>query len=84
MDATRSLIAQLIKKHADLIGPQLAVSLARKTGGLKVSENGDILELTDKPQKVLARLIEVYTSFAGEITHLIVKRVTDEHPEGHA
>lgn len=84
MTDERTLIKELIKKHADLFGVQIAVSLARKVNGIKIASNGDVLELTGSHQIVLADLVDMYTSFAGEISHTILKRIIEINPGGHA
>ena len=82
MENFLELFDKAIKKQAQLIGSELALSLAKKAG-LGISVDGHIVSCVGNPQVVLLRLIKNFASTGNiealsEITALINEVVEDE------
>lgn len=80
MNDTRRLIADLIRSEMALLGPGVALSLARKVNGLKLGGNGDILSVAGDEQSILDELTGAYTAFSPEAARLALEHVAARHP----
>ena len=59
-DYFKNLIAEIIKKHAVLYGPQIAVSKANGIEGLEVSGEGEVKQVTGDSEYILRQLLAGY------------------------
>ncbi|MEK7519966.1 MAG: hypothetical protein AAB581_01845 [Patescibacteria group bacterium] len=76
-----TIIAAIIRKHIDVMGPTVALSIAQKIPTIKVAQNGDVLSLTGDPKTALVQVTQAYASFAGSISDMIVESVLAAHPD---
>jgi hypothetical protein len=69
MDEYLNLFEQAIKKQAELVGIDTALTQAKKAG-LGVSKSGHIISCAGNPQVVLLRLINYFTA-GGNLEALV-------------
>lgn len=84
MESTNSdykqMLTEIIKKQIVILGPQIAVLKARGVAGLKVSDQGEVLEINGPEQVVLQKLIDEYVALSGEIVKNAVNSIFEKYP----
>lgn len=74
------LIGEIIKKQMDILGPEIALSKARRVKGLKLGDDGRVLSVQGDPQKILQSLVDSYIALSGEIVKNILGPVFAKYP----
>lgn len=74
------LISEIIKKQSVVLGPQIALSRARTIDGLKVDDEGNVLDLGGNGEEKLRTLIEVYVALSGEIVKNTIEPLIKKYP----
>ena len=82
MEDYKKTISELLRKHMVVLGPNIALAVARKIPALKLADNGDALEIAGDPKAALAAVADAYITFAGEISVMLLGSVTGEY-HGH-
>ena len=80
MNDYQKIIADLIKSHMEMMGPNVAMSIAQKISGLKITATGEILDGSQN-KETFEQLRDAYHHFAGSLSEMITKTVLDKHPE---
>ena len=80
-DYFKNLIADIIKKHAVLYGPQIAISKARDIKGLELSREGEVKQVTGDSEHILRQLIAEYMDFSAHITKVVFLQILENYPE---
>ncbi len=76
----KSILTDIIKKQAVILGPQMAVLKARAVSGLKVLDDGTVEAITNDAQTTLQSLINQYVALSGEIVKNTINSVFDKYP----
>ena len=76
----KSILTEIIKKQAVILGPQIAVLKARNVPGLNVTESGEVTSISGNEKEVLQNLIDQYVSLSGEIVKIAVNSVFAKYP----
>lgn len=76
----KQMLSEIIKKQIVILGPQIAVLKARGVEGLKVSDEGDVIEVAGPEQIVLQKLIDAYVALSGEIVKNAVNSIFEKYP----
>ena len=76
----KQMLSEIIKKQIVILGPQIAILKARGVDGLKVSDDGEVLEVSGPEQVVLQRLIDEYVALSGEIVKNAVNSIFAKYP----
>jgi hypothetical protein len=76
----KQMLTEIIKKQIVILGPQIAVLKARSVPGLKVSDEGEVLEVSGPEQIVLQKLIDEYVALSGEIVKSAVNYIFEKYP----
>lgn len=76
----KQMLTEIIKKQIVILGPQIAVLKARGVDGLKVSDEGDVLEVGAPEQVILQKLIDAYVALSGEIVKNAVNSIFEKYP----
>lgn len=69
----KSLLTEIIQKQIVIIGPDIALSVARNVQGLTITDKGEVTELSGDGNEVTQNLINEYVSLSG----LIVKKAME-------
>ena len=80
-DYFKNLIADIIKKHAVLYGPQIAISKARDIEGLELSREGEVKQVTGDSEYILRQLIAKYMDLSTHITNVVFLSLLENYPE---
>src|SRR3972149_1439763 len=80
-DYFKNLIAEIVKKHAVLYGPQIAVSKASEIEGLEVSYEGEIKQVTGDSEYILRQLLAGYMDLSTHITKSVFLQILEDYPE---
>ena len=76
MDIYTSLVAQIIKQQATVIGP-LALDQARKVSGLEIMNEGEI-HLNGNGREILEKLVNEYSRLFGKASIEVCKDAIKE------
>jgi len=79
-DDYKQMLTEIIKKQIVILGPQIAVLKARNVPGLKVSDSGEVTDVSDSEQVVLQKLIDIYVALSGEIVKNAVNSIFEKYP----
>lgn len=74
------ILTEIIKKQIVILGPQIAILKARSVPGLKVTDEGQVTEISQSEQTVLQNLIDVYVALSGEIVRNAVNSIFEKYP----
>ena len=77
----KNLISEIIRKQIDILGPEIAIRKANNVAGLKVKDDGTVLDIGGEPQAILQKLVGEYISLSGEIVKNILGPVFAKYPE---
>src|SRR3989304_9589411 len=80
-DYFKNLIAEIVKKHAVLYGPQIAVSKAGEIEGLELSREGEVKEVEGDSEYILRQLIAKYMDLSTHITKAVFLQILENYPE---
>ena len=80
-DYFKNLIAEIVKKHALLYGPQIAVSKANGIEGLEVTSEGEIKQVTGDSEYILRQLLTGYMDLSTHITKTVFLQILENYPE---
>lgn len=81
MNDYQKIITDLIKSHMEMMGPNVAMSIAQKIPGLKTTATGEILDGSKCDKEIFEQLRDAYRYFAGSMSEMITKTVLEKHPE---
>ena len=76
----KQMLSEIIKKQVVILGPQIALLKARGVEGLKVSDDGTVVEVNGPEQVVLQKLIDEYVALSGEIVKNAVNSIFKKYP----
>ena len=76
----KQMLSEIIKKQIVILGPQIAVLKARGVIGLKVSDDGNVTEISGPEQTILQNLIDTYVALSGEIVKNAVNSIFEKYP----
>ena len=80
-DYFKSLIAEIVKKHAVLYGPQIAVSKASAIEGLEVTSEGEVKQVAGDSEYILRQLLAGYMDLSTHITKSVFLQILEDYPE---
>lgn len=79
----KQMLGEIIKKQIVILGPQIAVLKAKGVAGLKVSDDGNVIDIEGPEQVVLQKLIDEYVALSGEIVKNAVNSIFEKYPSIH-
>ena len=80
-DYFKNLIAEIVKKHAVLYGPQIAVSKANGIEGLEVTSEGEVKQVTGDSEYILRQLLAGYMDLSTHVTKSAFLQILENYPE---
>jgi len=75
------LLSEIIAKQAIILGPQIAILKARNVIGLKVADDGKVVDIAGEAQETLEKLIDEYVNLSGQIVKNALTSVFAKYPE---
>ncbi|OGL78032.1 hypothetical protein A3J43_01985 [Candidatus Uhrbacteria bacterium RIFCSPHIGHO2_12_FULL_54_23] len=76
----QNLLTELIKKQIVILGPDIAVLKARNVSGMKVADDGTVMEMNENPQELLNQLVEQYVQLSGLIVKKAMEPLLSKYP----
>ncbi len=76
----KKLLTELIQKQIVILGPNIALDTARKVPGLKVSNEGVVLEISGDPVMVLRNVAQEYTVLSSYVTQMALGVLKQKYP----
>jgi len=75
------MLTDLIQKQMVVLGPNIALDKARKIQGLKVGDDGTVLEVAGDPQMVLKGVANEYMQLSGQIAQMTLNSLLEKYPQ---
>jgi hypothetical protein len=75
------MLTDLIQKQMVVLGPNIALDKARKIQGLKISDDGMVLEVSGDPQMVLKGVANEYMQLSGQIAQMTLNSLLEKYPQ---
>lgn len=80
-DEYKKMLTDLIQKQMVVLGPNIALDKAKKVPGLKVSEDGTVMDVDGDPQMVLKGVANEYMTLSGQIAQMTLKSLLEKYPQ---
>lgn len=71
----KTLLTDIIRKQMQLLGPTFPLLLSKQVKGLKVAEDGQVLELTSEGPVVLKDLISQFLTVSETLVRISIEPV---------
>lgn len=72
---------EFIQNQMVVLGNHIALDLATKVTGIKVSEQGEVLSFSADANLVLKNLLEEYEKLSGEVAKSSFYKILEKYPE---
>ncbi len=77
----KKMLTDLIQKQMVVLGPNIALDKARKVPGLKVTDDGSVLDMDGDPQMVLKGVANEYMTLSGQIAQMTLNSLLEKYPQ---
>jgi hypothetical protein len=74
------LYNEIVGRQTIVLGPDMALVIARKTAGLQFSPDGKISGFEGEPQLLLQSLIAGYVNLSGQIVQKTIEPLLSKYP----
>lgn len=75
-----ALFNEIIYRQTVVLGPDIAIIIAKKVEGMTFSEEGKVTDYAGDPQKHLQQLINGYVNLSGMIVRKTIEPLLAKHP----
>ncbi len=76
----KKMLTDLIKKQMVVLGPNIALDKARKVPGVKISDDGTVLDMDGNPPMVLKGVANEYMALSGQIAQMTLNSLLEKYP----
>ena len=77
----KKMLTDLIQKQMVVLGPNIALDKARKIAGVKVTDDGTVLDMDGDPQMVLKGVANEYMALSGQIAQMTLNTLLEKYPQ---
>jgi len=77
----KTMLTDLIQKQMVVLGPNIALDKARKIPGVKVTDDGTVLDMDGDPQMVLKGVANEYMALSGQIAQMTLNSLLEKYPQ---
>lgn len=77
----KKMLTDLIQKQMVVLGPNIALDKARKVAGLKISDDGSVVEVSGDLQMVLKGVANEYMNLSGQIAQMTLNSLLEKYPD---
>ncbi len=77
----KKMLTDLIQKQMVVLGPNIALDKARKVAGLKIGDDGSVVEVSGDLQMVLKGVANEYMNLSGQIAQMTLNSLLEKYPE---
>lgn len=78
----QKLLTEVIKKQMVILGPDITLAKARNVKGLKIDQDGTVLEISGPPQDLIQDLINQFVELSGLIVQKTMEPLLANLPQG--
>ena len=78
-DEYKQMLTDLIQKQMVVLGPNIALDKARKIAGIKVTDDGTVLDMDGDPQMVLKGVANEYMALSGQIAQMTLNTLLEKY-----
>ena len=76
----KNIITDLVKKQIIMVGPNVALSVARKVAEVKIEDDGTVTEINGDPQAAMENVTNQYMNLSGQIARVTLKTILEKYP----
>ena len=76
----KKMLTDLIKKQMVVLGPNIALDKARKVAGVKITDDGTVLDMDGDPAMVLKGVANEYMTLSGQIAQMTLNSLLEKYP----
>ena len=76
----KQMLTDLIQKQMVVLGPNIALDKARKAVGLKMADDGTVMDIVGDPQMVLKGVANEYMQLSGQIAQMTLNSLVEKYP----
>jgi hypothetical protein len=76
----KQMLTDLIQKQMVVLGPNIALDKARKVTGLKISDDGSVMDIEGEPQMILKGVANEYMQLSGQIAQMTLNTLVEKYP----
>lgn len=76
----KQMLTDLIQKQMVVLGPNIALDKARKVPGLKVADDGMVMDISGDPQIILKGVANEYMQLSGQIAQMTLNSLVEKYP----
>ncbi len=80
-DEYKKMLTDLVQKQMVVLGPNIALDKARKVAGLKLADDGTVLDMDGDPQLVLKGVANEYMNLSGQIAQMTLNSLLEKYPQ---
>ena len=80
-DEYKQMLTDLIQKQMVVLGPNIALDKARKIAGIKVTDDGTVLDMDGDQQMVLKGVANEYMALSGQIAQMTLNSLLEKYPQ---
>lgn len=80
IDEYKNMLSDLIKKQMVMLGPNVALGIARKINGLNVGDDGTVTDISGDPQIVMEGVANEYMKLSGQIAQMTMETILEKYP----
>lgn len=77
----KKMLTDLIQKQMVVLGPNIALDKARKVPGLKISDQGEVLEVDGDSQMILKGVANEFMALSGQIAQMTLNSLLEKYPQ---
>lgn len=76
----KQMLTDLIQKQMVVLGPNIALDKARKVPGMKIADDGTVMDISGDPQMVLKGVANEYMQLSGQIAQMTLNSLVEKYP----
>lgn len=76
----KKMLTDLIQKQMVVLGPNIALDKARKVPGIKIADDGMVLDMDGDPPMVLKGVANEYMNLSGQIAQMTLNSLLEKYP----
>ena len=76
----KKMLSDLIQKQMIVLGPNIALDKARKVPGLKINDDGTVMDISGDAQMVLKGVANEYMELSGKIAQMTLNSLVEKYP----
>ena len=77
----KKMLTDLIQKQMVVLGPNIALDKARKVVGLKINDDGSVVDVQGDLQMVLKGVANEYMTLSGQIAQMTLNSLLEKYPQ---